>query len=537
MNEFSMSAEHFHIVFAPRNLANSLAAFPTQLTFGDGTFTTLGGQDASYPGILALMDYHFSDTYSKTKGSHSLKAGYDFSRYDMGNSYYTNANGLLVPSTVDAFFYGGIDQASVAAGGRDYTTLTKAYVSNGFQPIAQFHMGAFIQDEWKARNTLTFTLALRLDHSSNPTCQHNCFARTTLPFDELDHNPSIPYNQVIQTGLHESLYNLQYLEWQPRFGFSWQPFGISGRTVVRGGAGFFYDNVPINIGFNFAANPPLVNTFTASRGNLAPAETNSLFAQTAQGNSAFLSGFAQGFTLADFERTVPNFVPPGLQGAADAMAEPLVTKWNLEIERRLWRNGALTVGYVGNHTIHGWIQNGSVNAYASNFAGLPAVAPDPRFGPVTIMQDIAVSNYNGANVSLLNNFGRDSIVQVNYTYSHALTDAIGTFNPRFIEDPYDRNDPTEMPTSTCGTHSRPTMSGPYRFHATFTARRRYSKAGNSPKLSTYIRGSLSRSTIVLPIVLLPVRTTHRARRGRHMGYSLTSWAGRSVPVQAQPRRA
>lgn len=435
VNEFDMSAEHFHIRFSPPDLPATLAVFPTQLEFGDGTFNTLGGQDGGDPFILAVTDYHFSDNVSKALGAHSLKFGYDFSRYDLGNSYYSNTNGVLVANTADAFFNGGIDQASVAGGGTDYSTLTKSFESNGFQPVAQAHMGGFIQDDWKVKDTLTLTVSLRLDHATNPVCQHNCFARTTVPFSELDHNADIPYNKTIVTGLHQALYNLQAVEWQPRLGFAWQPFGLDGATVVRGGVGLFYDNLPINVALNQPENSPLINTFVASSGPIAPTETGNLFTQVSNDNTAFAAGFSQGYTLAQFQASVPGFSPPQLQESAAKMPEPLVTKWSFELQRGLWKNAVATFGYVGNHSIHGWVQNGSTNAYASGFRGLPASAPDTRFGAVVLMEDIADSNYNGATIQFADHFG-SSVVQANYTYSHALTNGIGTSNPRYIENPY-----------------------------------------------------------------------------------------------------
>lgn len=435
VNEFDMSAEHFHILFSPPNLPATLAAFPTQMVFGDGTFTTLGGGDGGNPFILAVTDYHLSDNLTKMYHNHSLKFGYDFSRYDIGNSYYGNTNGVLVPNTVDAFFNGGFDAASVKAGGTDYSTLTQAFASNKFEPVAQAHMGWFAQDEWKVKDTLTVTLALRLDHATNPVCQHDCFARTVDPFSALDHSASIPYNKAMVTGLHQALYDLQALEWQPRVGFAWQPLGLDKATVVRGGVGFFYDNVPINVALNQPENAPLINTFVASTGPLAPTETGNLFGQVANDNSAFSAGFSHGDTLAQLKAAVPGFSPPQLQESVAHMPEPLVTKWSLEVQRGLWRNAVATVGYVGNHSIHGWAQNGSANAFAPGFSGLPSTAPDPRFGAVTLMEDVNVSNYHGGTVQFADHFGT-SVVQVNYTYSHALTDGIGTYNPRYIEDPY-----------------------------------------------------------------------------------------------------
>jgi len=433
VNEFSASLEHFHILFGAVNPAATLAAFPTTLAFGDGTFTTLGGEDNVFPFILALMDYHFADNYTKTIGNHSLKAGADIERYDVGNSYLSGTTGYLVPTTVDAFFNGGVDSANPST---DFTTLTNTFTQNGFEPIASYHTGGFLQDAWHVRSNLMLTLGFRVDHPSNPVCQHNCFARTVVPFSELDHNPDIPYNQAIQTGLRQSLYNLQTLEWSPRFGFSWQPFGISKATVVRGGVGIFYDTLPINIGFGLAQNSPLINTFIAGQGNLAPTQNNNLFAQTAADNQAFLTGFSQGLTVGQLETAVPNFAPPALYGVDGKMPETQVQKWSVEVQQGLWRNAALTIGYFGNHMIHGWIQDGSVNAYAADFVGLPSTAPDPRFGQVTTAETDAVSNYNGMTLSLADRFA-SGVLQFNYTYSHALTDAIGTYNPRYIEDPYD----------------------------------------------------------------------------------------------------
>ena len=38
------------------------------------------------------------------------------------------------------------------------------------------------QDEWKATHNLKLTLALRVEHNSNPVCQTNCFSNLNGPF-------------------------------------------------------------------------------------------------------------------------------------------------------------------------------------------------------------------------------------------------------------------------------------------------------------------------------------------------------------------
>ena len=37
------------------------------------------------------------------------------------------------------------------------------------------------------------------------------------------------------------LQNLDRIDWSPRFGFAWQPFGVSHSSVLRGGVGILYD--------------------------------------------------------------------------------------------------------------------------------------------------------------------------------------------------------------------------------------------------------------------------------------------------------
>jgi hypothetical protein len=73
------------------------------------------------------------------------------------------------------------------------------------------------------------------------------------------------------------------------------------------------------------------------------------------------------------------------------------------------------------------VQNGMVNAYcptsvcADGFAGLPAVAPDPRFGTVSVFTNAGVSNYNGVTLSATHRYS-SGLIQANYTWSHSFDD-------------------------------------------------------------------------------------------------------------------
>ncbi len=73
----------------------------------------------------------------------------------------------------------------------------------------------------------------------------------------------MPYNQAINTNQLQALPAFENVLYEPRFGFAWQPFGTESKTVLRGGAGIFYNLFPVSVVDNFAQNPPNDATFVS----------------------------------------------------------------------------------------------------------------------------------------------------------------------------------------------------------------------------------------------------------------------------------
>jgi hypothetical protein len=431
-NQFLLAGIYKDEVAGLVNPARTLAAFPTTLDWSNAgqPFTSLGGSDYfyGYPLGTALTEYRIVDDFLKTWGKHKFGFGGELFRVYARYSQYTqNAVGDLVPQTIDAFYSGGVDPASPNS---DSTRLSQSFPTLRSRLFLNYTLAGYGQDEWHIKSNLAMTLALRVEHQSNPVCAHDCFSEFPGPFESISHDPAQPYNQAL-SNRRQAFLHTDPVAWEPRFSFAWQPRGVSHSTVVRGGFGLFYELFSGGFGPSFADNPPLVNRVTVFGGyNLAPEETDSVFKVAAASNAAFVKGFAAGENLNQIEAADPlKFFPPNLTVPNNKTPSAQYQKWSLELQQTLGTSTSVTLGYYGNHGIHEFVQNPSANAFGFGpFPGAVCASPpvppcaDPRFAGVTEYTTPGISNYNGAVVSFRKKFTGfgNGLFQANYTYGHAL---------------------------------------------------------------------------------------------------------------------
>jgi hypothetical protein len=436
VNSLLFAMQYYRAIFGPANIKATLAAFPTTVLFNDGSLSTVGGLDEIWPQGRNVTGYQIVDDYSyNLSGKHTLKLGVYFHRNLISDhDYGPYSSGLDIPLTLDDFYGGGSGPNSATSGG-GFSVLEQNFPTALEQPIKLYQLGWYVQDDWKALSNLKLTFALRMDHNSVPDCGTNCFAKFSGPFASIaDPSGATPYNQTVQTGLSNAFTGFTKVAVQPRFGFSWSPSRMK-NTVIRGGAGIFMDTFPGQLADPVSSNLPLSNFFVVAGSNLAPTETTgNLFNVASGSNSALLTGFSGGQTLAQIQAadpffSVPNFTNPG------HIVAPTTEEWNFEVQQGIGNSTVITLNYVGNHGIHETMNFNGVDGYCPTtvcphgWPGLPATQPDPRFNTVNEYNTVAVSNYNGLNLSLQHRFNRGLQMQFNYTWGHALDEVSnGGFN-------------------------------------------------------------------------------------------------------------
>jgi hypothetical protein len=450
VNQFILSGSWYSATFDNSDRTATLAAFPTTIFFGNanipwfniGGAAAGGAGDAFFPQGRNVTQYQIGDDFSKSLGNHTLKFGTKFRRYDVSDQDFgVFTSGLVEPNSVAAFFNGGVDPATGTG-----SVLQQSFPTALSQPIALYTLAFYGEDDWKVKSNLTLTLALRIEHQSNPVCQTDCFNRLNSPFLMADNNVNVPYSTDVLQGLHQELQGLTAILWQPRFGFAWSPHALHG-TVIRGGVGLFNDAFPAIFTDNFASNAPGVNTFFVNGSNIAPGETlngGNLFAQAAANNVGLINGFKNNETLAQIQTNVPGFSPPSLFSANQKTQIAQFQKWSLEVQQAIGKNSSFDVSYNGNHSIHDLVDRNGVNAFCSPgaagtacatvpaFAGLPAAPFDPRFGTVSLLDTSGISNYEGVTFSFkhkVNGGWGKGVLLANYTYSHAFDDVSNGGNP------------------------------------------------------------------------------------------------------------
>lgn len=425
VNQFIGSVFWYSAIFKQSDAALASSTLPYAIydltgNWGNlATGTLLGGEQNVFPQGRNVTQYQLTDDISLTRNNHGLKFGVNFRRDDITDATFgVRSIGRARIFALSDFINGAIDQFS------------QRFPKSLEERINMYSVGFYGQDEWRVSPKLKLTLTMRLDRNSNATCPGNCFTRLATQFTQLNHDPTIPYDQMMHTNLSTAFSSVQAINAQPRFGFA---YSLMQNTVLRGGIGMFSDLYPATLVDGFAAQAPFDPTFTLTPQLLSPGEgSSSAAAIAANCNSAFQSTFASGGDLAAYQllanggATVPCRAPD-YHDVVNHLKNPTYVEWNTELQHSIGSRAAISINYVGNRGYDEFAFNDLANSRDHNgvagqpsASGLPYNYPDLRIRNLQTLSNGSTSNYNGLTAGFSERAVYGLQFSVAYTYSHAL---------------------------------------------------------------------------------------------------------------------
>ncbi len=328
-------------------------------SFGAGTDYTISGLPTV--GCFNLGDtdaqarrtgtWSVADNITKVTGNHTLKVGFDFhyvfengfsafgSRQQLGFNTFTdwgtpivnlNPNHPCDPSTGNNC--GGNQFQDMAAGLLglvDFQAQSQFFDKAGNRTATdnrqfrQHEYAAFVQDSWKVRPNLTFNIGLRYQFNGVPFEANGNFSNLFA-----DPAGPAPFTfSLVGPGNGRNLYHNDATNFEPRLGFSWDPFK-KGKTAIRAGYGIYHDRIFGNLFGNARSNPP----FETDIFNFLDAPLGGVTIPGTQPASA---------TVTDGAFILPSIFDQNLK-------MPMNQNWNFGIQHELPYNTTLEVNYVGN---------------------------------------------------------------------------------------------------------------------------------------------------------------------------------------------
>jgi hypothetical protein len=420
-NQFLASFSHYVAQFAQNHqLANSTFPYDV-ISSGSVDFAEVNPM-RDYPQGRNITQYQFIDDYSIIHGSHNLKFGANFRRYDVSDhNFYYN-----YPAVYFGYTNNGMQNF---VNGLAYQYRQSLNLASDV-PVALWGLGMYANDDWRVNSRLKLTLGFRIERNSNPVCQFNCFANFKSTWTSLasvtGSNPSaVPYSSDINYNQHQAFQGVDAVNLSPRIGFSWSPMKDN-KTVVSGGFGIFYDALAAGLVDDLLTDPPVSVAIRVrpSAGVLGfdPAGGAATWAASA---SAF--NIQQTFSQlsGSLAKLGSVFSAPSFDSIIGTVHAPMVEEWNFQVQRQLSGSTAFIVNYVGNHASRLPYGNSWPNAYDEfqlypGIKGVPSSPAVANYGTVQQFQSGAISNYDGLNVTLRKQLSHSLMAHFNYTWSHAL---------------------------------------------------------------------------------------------------------------------
>ena len=375
------------------------------------------GVTSSFPQGRLFNNYTIQNTTSLIRGTHTIRFGLDLMNQRARQAAPFNERGILDYRASTGF--SGLANFVDDFGGNNGNAQRS--FGNPFYYPSLYRQAYFIQDRWRASQSLTLSLGLRYEYFGTPMNVIPAPAFTGL--FNID-----PVTLTGPFGLPNKV-NDDKNNFSPSIGIAYAPHFESGilqwlfgqrKTSFRSGYGIGYDSYFNNITSNAAASAPnnLSNVFT------------SLSDATNLRGSPALS--------AQLPTTPPGLTPLSSQtGVITDLVNPYYQRWSFTIQRELSQNWLLDLGYVGSKGTKLFATEQLNPLVPSSLrAPVPASVPasrtmarvDPLQGPRSIRTNGGSSNYNSFQAEIKRRFANGFQFSSSYTWSKAIDNVSELFN-------------------------------------------------------------------------------------------------------------
>ncbi|HYG98413.1 MAG TPA: TonB-dependent receptor [Terriglobales bacterium] len=402
-------------------------------------------------------NHSWFDNLTKIYGHHSLKFGGSFSYYqkyepgtngatfsfdDLASFAPATAGGEPIPTPSDQTF-NQVWANFLLGRVNTYSQTNIPFIAD----VRQKQLELYAQDEWRITPRLTLNYGLRYSLFMAPTYANGLLST----FDPKSYDPSkapaltsggylaegttLPYANGMIVGGKNSPYGdavqrTPKKNFAPRFGFAYDPFG-NGKTSIRGGYGIFFDSPAMNSVYNFqSSNVPIVRSAVIHNTN---------FTNPAGGTVAV------------------DLAPPTVGGPdPNKWALPYSQMFNFDFQHQITNTMSIDIGYYGNLGRHligvvdvnmphiGDFKNipGYVDTQiaagrctsasncvfrAGDYQLLNLVRPYKGYDAINLFTPVFTSNYNGLQAQFKKHFTDNTLVTLNYTWSHTLGTQSGDY--------------------------------------------------------------------------------------------------------------
>jgi len=342
-----------------------------------------------------------NDTLSWLKGRHTFAFGGEIRR-----AYNNN-----IAENVGSFTF-----TSMANFLADSSSAFTVLLGAGNDKLVQPSYAGFAQDSFKLTPNFTIIYGLRYEWNSTPSESQDRFTNFDPATGNLVAAPQ-PY----------STNNKNF---QPRFGFAWDPFK-DGKTSVRGGYALMTQDPTTNIVTGLSGNPLFAIPVSVSSASSAI---------TLEDPSASITGLSLG----------PSAINSNFSNS-------YAQDWNLSVQRQVGSSLSLEVSYVGVKGTHlqftrninqPFVTDGiynSVRPFLSVPLGSPILpaqctAPNPvcPYGNINQVDSGGNSNYNALWVKATKHFKQGFEFLASYTYAKSLDyNSLSTGESIGLQNAYD----------------------------------------------------------------------------------------------------